>query len=80
MKQNYDPDFEEFDKAVEWFGSNSALIRERYPKQFVAVKHESIVGHAADLTVLLNDLRRKNIDPAFTLVRFVPERGVTVIF
>lgn len=80
MKQNHDLDFEEFERAVEWFGLNSAAIHERYPKQFVAVKHGSVISHAADLTVLLNDLRKNNIDPAFTLVRFVPERGVTVIF
>lgn len=69
----------EFEKDSDWFYSNLDEIQESYEKKFVAVKNCKIIGGSQSIRQLIKMLKKKKINPALTFVKFVHEKGVSVI-
>lgn len=72
--------FRIFEKDGDWFDANHDDIQEKYADQFVAVNKCKVVAHDKDMDKLIEQLEKKRLNPAFTLVRFVPEKGVITIW
>jgi hypothetical protein len=70
----------QLEKDNEWFKSNYKEIEAKYEKEFIAIKDKEIVAHAKSIDELIRNLKSKKIDPATTLVKFIYEKGTTVIF
>ena len=46
-------------------------LREKYPNRWVAVLNKKIAGVNEDFDVLLEELRKKNIDTGETIIEFL---------
>jgi hypothetical protein len=48
---------------VRWIEDNMATLVEEYGIKFVAVRHRKVIGSSHRLTLLLEDLRERDIAP-----------------
>ena len=48
---------------VRWIEDNMAALVEEYGIKFVAVRHRKVIGSSHRLTLLLEDLRERDIAP-----------------
>jgi hypothetical protein len=71
--------FEELEKDNKWFESNYEFIQDKYEKKFIAIKDNEIIANATNMNDLTKLLKSKKINPAFTLVKFIYEKGLVVI-
>jgi hypothetical protein len=56
---------------VQWLGSNIAELKQSYEGQFVAVKTGRVVAHSTSVSTLMRDLKRKKINAAGTIIKYV---------
>lgn len=62
-----------------WLQSNYEKIQEEFENEYVAIKDKNIVDRDKNFNALLRKLKKKDIDPAFILVEFIPKKGLKVI-
>lgn len=72
----------QFNNDVKWLHNNFEKIQEKYPKKYVAILHKDDgieVESDKDLENLIRNLKKKNVNPALTLIRFIYEKGARVV-
>jgi hypothetical protein len=62
-----------------WLDSQIESIREKHVNEFVAVKNSEIIASAKNLSELIRKLKGMKEDPSLLLIKFIPEKGVTLI-
>jgi len=68
-----------FQKDSEWFNSNFDELQCNYENRFIAIKDENVLDSAPDFQKLLRLLSRKRENLAFILIKFIHEKGTSVI-
>lgn len=53
---------------VRWVEDNMAALVQEYGIKFVAVRHRKVIGSSHRLTLLLKDLRERDIAPGSTSI------------
>ena len=66
----------EGERDMKWAQENRAVLEEKYPEEYVAVKEEKVVGHGADLEALISALEERGIDPALTCIEYMDTSDV----
>lgn len=50
------------------------LIKE-YSNKFIAVKNKEIIAHGSDFEKVLKQVKKKEINPSLTVIRFIFDKG-----
>lgn len=69
----------QLEKDNEWFKSEFENLQEKYQKTFVAIKDGKVIESKADFQELIKTLEQKKENPALILVKFIHEKGISVI-
>jgi hypothetical protein len=56
---------------LSWYQAHLDQIKEKYDKQFVAVRNRKIVVSSPNMDLLVKDLKRKNISRSQVLISYV---------
>ncbi len=70
---------EQLERDNEWFKSEFDELQEKYQKKFVAIKNEKILESRSNFQELIENLERKKENPAVILIKFIHEKGTSVI-
>jgi hypothetical protein len=63
----------------DWVNKNYERLREKFEKQFIAVKNKEVIANDKDLEKLLEKIRSTGNDPAFVQIEFILEKGIVLI-
>jgi len=67
------------EKDDEWLRRNFGRIQEKHPNKFVAISKEHVIAHAGHSEDVVRKVEKKGIDPATTLIEFIPRKGLILI-
>ena len=70
----------EFESDSNWLRANREKIREEYVSKFVAVQNRKVIGANKNLKALVKQLKKEGINTATTVIKYMPEKDVTVIY
>ncbi|MBI4362590.1 MAG: hypothetical protein HY558_05390 [Euryarchaeota archaeon] len=79
MEADVETSLKELSDDSRWLASHYAGLRKSHPGHYVAIKGGHIVGVDRDLKRLLKALSEKGIDPAESLVEYLPERDYAMV-
>ena len=68
-----------FEKDTLWLHSNLDKLRPRFENKFVAIKDKDIIASNERIEEVINQLQKKNINPAQIVIEFVHKKGVQLI-
>lgn len=54
-------------------------LRKQYINQYVAIKNRDVIAHHKDISMVLQKIRRKKVDPATVLIEFLHPREMILI-
>jgi len=60
-------------KDLEWLSKNFSDLKKKYPKKFVAIKNQNVVGYSSELETLIKLLKEKFGNPNDYLIDFIPD-------
>jgi hypothetical protein len=63
----------------EWLQSNFEKIQEEHPNEFVVVSQGRVIAGGKDFEEVVKEVEAKGVDPAATLIEFIPEKGLIFI-
>jgi len=55
-------------------------LQEKYPNEFIAVRGNRVLDHDRDPKTLLKRLEEKGEDLITVLIKFIPEKGLAVLY
>lgn len=67
------------EKDNEWFSQNFEELQETYEEKFIAIENGKVLESASNFQKLFELLKNKKINPALILIKFIHERGTSVI-
>ncbi|MFA4820087.1 MAG: DUF5678 domain-containing protein [Candidatus Aenigmatarchaeota archaeon] len=70
----------QFEADSNWLKTNKDELREEYTNKFVAVKDEHVAGSNSDLKVLIKELKKNKINPAFVVIEFITKDRIITIY
>lgn len=65
-----------FKKDVEWFNSNYEALKQEHVGEYVAIKNGKVVAFHKDINELMQKLKKKHIESAFTLKEFIKDDNI----
>ena len=65
---------------LEWMQTNAKDILDKYEAQFVAVQGKRIITFAPNVDLLMDKLKRMNVDANMVLVQYIYPRNQIIIF
>lgn len=69
----------EMEKNSEWLHTHFDGVQEKCEERFVAVFNEDVVADGKTAEQVFQKLEKKKIDPARTLIWWVPKKGQIII-
>ncbi|RLI99902.1 MAG: hypothetical protein DRP03_02045 [Candidatus Aenigmatarchaeota archaeon] len=72
--------FDQFDSDVRFFSRNYNKLKKKYRDMFIAIKNKRVVASAKTEKELLKEMKEKGLDPAVTVVEFVPSKEELILF
>lgn len=66
-------------KEDRYFNEHYEEIEKEYANEFVAIENGEIITHNKNIESLINDLERKDKNPATTFITFVYKKGSVII-
>ena len=63
----------------EWLERNFENVQKEYPNRFVAVFGSRVIAVGEDSDDVVKEVEGKGVDPATTLIQFIPEMGLILI-
>ena len=75
-------ELEMIDKASResrWLERNFNSLQEKYENKFIAVENEEVIEESDDFQDLLNKLNKKGKNPALLIIRFIHQKGISII-
>lgn len=67
------------EKDNEWLQRNFEKVQEEHPNKFVAVSQGRVIADGKDSEDVVKEVEGKGVDPATTLIEFIPEKGLILI-
>lgn len=67
------------ESSHQWLNQHLPELREEYPNEYVAVKEDEVVAHAADADELHASLEEQGYDMMHVVVKYIREKGSVVI-
>jgi len=67
------------EKDNEWFRLNFDKLQEDYEKKFIAIKKGKVIESRPNIKGLIHALECKREKPEFLLIKFMHEKGISVI-
>ncbi|MEO0190720.1 MAG: DUF5678 domain-containing protein [candidate division WOR-3 bacterium] len=64
-------------EGLDWFNEHYAELVEHYDNKFIAIKNKAVVASSANLDDLLEELRRKKINPAEAVIKYLTRARAT---
>lgn len=71
--------FKQRSRDNKFITANHNSLVEKYNNRFIAVKEEKIVASGKDFEVVLEEVRKKGLNPSFTIIRFIFKKGYEFI-
>lgn len=69
----------QLEKDNNWFNSRFNDLQDKYQKTFVAIKNEKVIESKENFQELIKTLEQKKENPAIILIKFIHEKGISVI-
>lgn len=71
---------DDFEQDNRFLAKNFNELQEHYPDSYIAIYQGQLIAVNSDLNKLIIDINRKEIDPTFTLIEFIPKPGSIVLY
>jgi len=62
-----------------WLSKNFSELKKKYPKKFIAIRHQSVIATASSIETLIKILKEKFGDPNEFLIDFIPDDTYTLV-
>jgi hypothetical protein len=81
MEQNIDTELiKKMEQNSNFVISNYSKLKDEYGNKFIAVDNGKIIGHEKNMKGLIEQLEREKIDLLSVFVRFIPSKGIEILY
>lgn len=70
----------QFEADAVWLKEHKDSLRKDYKNQFVAVKNEEVIAANPKLDAILKELENKGVDAATSVIEFISEKKIIMIY
>jgi septum formation topological specificity factor MinE len=68
------------DRNTSFFNRAYERFKSRYPNEYIAIDKGRVIAHDRDYQKLRKSLEDQKIDLTTVLMKYVPEKGVTILY
>jgi hypothetical protein len=68
------------DRNTAFFNREYEQFKSKYPNQYIAIDKGRVIARDKDYQKLRKSLENKKIDLATVLMKYVPEKGVAILY
>ena len=72
-------ELKEGNQNLEWLSKNFSELKKKYPKKFVAIRHQNVVVADSSLETLIKTLKKKFGAPSDFFIDFIPDDTYTLV-
>lgn len=73
-------EFNALETDSRFISENAGELSRKYPKKFIAVYDNRLVSVGDSLEYVMEDLKRKGIEPSVALIEYIPGKGEIILY
>ena len=80
IEQELIQEFNELEVDSNFISEKSLEFSQKYARKFVAIKDKKIIAIGDNFENVLNDIKKKGIDPSRVLIEYIPDKGEIILY
>jgi len=73
-------EFDELEIDSRFISNNGSEFSHKYARKFVAIKDQQVIAMGDNFENVLDDIKKKGIDPSRVLIEYIPDKGEIILY